>query len=203
VLRVVRVSMVLALVIGDMHIPHRAADLPTKFKELLVPGKIQHVICTGNLCSKDALDWLKGLCGGGTSALHVVEGDFDDDFTTLPQSKVVNIGDFRIGVTHGHAIVPWGDIEALKSVQRLMDVDVLVTGHTHAFAAYKVNGDKALIINPGSATGAFTPLRSDVKPSFVLMDIEGSRIVVYVYELLPGDELKVDKIVWNKDESTS
>ena len=110
--------MVLALVIGDMHIPHRAADLPTKFKELLVPGKIQHVICTGNLCSKDALDWLKGLCGGGTSALHVVEGDFDDDFTTLPQSKVVNIGDFRIGVTHGHAIVPWGDIEALKSVQR-------------------------------------------------------------------------------------
>lgn len=44
--------MVLVLCIGDLHIPHRAVDLPPKFKELLKPGKIHHVLCTGNLCSK-------------------------------------------------------------------------------------------------------------------------------------------------------
>ena len=44
--------MVLVLVLGDLHIPHRAADLPPKFKSMLVPGKIQHIICTGNLCIK-------------------------------------------------------------------------------------------------------------------------------------------------------
>lgn len=44
--------MVLVLALGDLHIPHRAPDLPAKFKSMLVPGKIQHVICTGNLCIK-------------------------------------------------------------------------------------------------------------------------------------------------------
>lgn len=44
--------MVLVLALGDMHIPHRAPDLPAKFKSMLVPGKIQHIICTGNLCIK-------------------------------------------------------------------------------------------------------------------------------------------------------
>ena len=34
----------LVLVIGDLHIPFRAHDLPAKFKKLLVPGKIQQVI---------------------------------------------------------------------------------------------------------------------------------------------------------------
>ena len=33
--------------------------------------------------------------------------------------------------------------------------DVLVTGHTHVFSAYEREGK--LYINPGSATGAFSP----------------------------------------------
>lgn len=45
-------EMVLVLALGDLHVPHRAADLPPKFKSMLVPGKIQHIICTGNLCIK-------------------------------------------------------------------------------------------------------------------------------------------------------
>ena len=45
-------EMVLVLALGDLHIPHRASDLPSKFKSMLVPGKIQHIICTGNLCIK-------------------------------------------------------------------------------------------------------------------------------------------------------
>ena len=44
--------MVLVLCIGDLHIPHRATDLPPKFKALLVPGKIAHILCPGNLCTE-------------------------------------------------------------------------------------------------------------------------------------------------------
>ena len=40
------------LCIGDLHIPHRATDLPAKFKALLVPGKIHHILCPGNLCTQ-------------------------------------------------------------------------------------------------------------------------------------------------------
>lgn len=42
----------LVLVIGDLHIPHRAPDLHEKFKALLVPGKIHHILCPGNLCTE-------------------------------------------------------------------------------------------------------------------------------------------------------
>lgn len=48
-------GMVLVLALGDLHIPHRAPDLPAKFKSMLVPGKIQHIICTGNLSIKVSL----------------------------------------------------------------------------------------------------------------------------------------------------
>lgn len=44
--------MVLVLCIGDLHVPHRAQDLPPKFKELLKPNKVDHILCCGNLCSK-------------------------------------------------------------------------------------------------------------------------------------------------------
>ena len=54
--------MVLVLCIGDMHIPHRVADLPPKFRSLLVPGKIQHVLCTGDVCVKETHDYLRSLC---------------------------------------------------------------------------------------------------------------------------------------------
>lgn len=47
--------MVLVLCIGDLHIPHRATDLPAKFKQLLVPGKIHHSLCPGNICTKVVL----------------------------------------------------------------------------------------------------------------------------------------------------
>ena len=64
----------LVLVIGDLHIPHRCDALPAKFKKLLVPGKIRHILCTGNLCARDTYEYLKSLAND----VHVVRGDFDD-----------------------------------------------------------------------------------------------------------------------------
>ena len=42
-----------ALIIGDIHIPQRAADIPEKFKDLLLPNKMQYVISPGNVGSKE------------------------------------------------------------------------------------------------------------------------------------------------------
>ena len=47
--------------------------------------------------------------------------------------QVLEIEEFRIGLCHGHQVVPWGDMEALAQVQRRLDVDILVSGHTHEF----------------------------------------------------------------------
>mmetsp|Transcript_21529 Transcript_21529/g.36934 ORF Transcript_21529/g.36934 Transcript_21529/m.36934 type:complete len:195 (-) Transcript_21529:567-1151(-) len=187
--------MVLVLLIGDLHIPHRVADLPPKFKSLLVPGKIQHIISTGNLCTKEVHDYLKSLAND----VHIVKGDFDE-MSSYPESKVVNIGQFKIGICHAHQIIPWGDPETLAHLQRQLDVDVLVTGHTHKFKAYEY--EKKFIINPGSATGAYSPLSKDIMPTFALMDIQGSLAVTYVYEL-HGDEVKIEKIEFAKATAAS
>lgn len=182
--------MVLVLALGDLHIPHRASDLPPKFKAMLVPGKIQHVLSPGNLCIKEVRDYLKTVCGD----VHVTKGEFDEE-AFYPDTKIVTIGSFKIGLCHGHQVIPWGDVESLAMLQRQLDVDILITGHTHQFKAYKHQGK--LLINPGSATGAYSALSTDSAPSFVLMDIDGPRVVVYVYEIVDGD-VKVDKIDFKK-----
>lgn len=52
------------------------------------------------------MDYLKSLA----SDVHVVRGDFDD-LASYPDQKIVNIGQYRIGILHGHQILPWGDLK--------------------------------------------------------------------------------------------
>eukprot|EP00694_Reclinomonas_americana_P005859 EC795433.1.p1 GENE.EC795433.1~~EC795433.1.p1 ORF type:complete len:189 (+),score=73.19 EC795433.1:22-588(+) len=188
--------MVFVLVIGDLHIPHRAADLPPTFKTMLVPGKIQHILCTGNVCTKEAFEYLKTIC----SDIHLARGDFGEKIReNVPEYDVVTLGGFKIGLIHGHQVVPWGDKEALAMWQRKLDVDVLVSGHTHEVRAYE--HEKKFYLNPGSATGAFSALRSEAEtvPSFILMDVQNTQIVTYVYQF--DKELVVRKKVFNKEEA--
>lgn len=70
--------------------------------------------------------------------------------------QVVQIGDFSIGLCHGHQVVPWGDPESLANLQRKLDVDILITGHTHKNDVYEY--EKKYIINPGSVSGAYSAL---------------------------------------------
>ncbi|XP_009472426.1 PREDICTED: vacuolar protein sorting-associated protein 29 [Nipponia nippon] len=180
----------LVLVLGDLHIPHRCNSLPAKFKKLLVPGKIQHILCTGNLCTKDTYDYLKTLAGD----VHVVRGDFDENLN-YPEQKVVTVGQFKIGLIHGHQVIPWGDMASLALLQRQFDVDILISGHTHKFEAFE--HENKFYINPGSATGAYHALENNIIPSFVLMDIQASTVVTYVYQLI-GDDVKVERIEYKK-----
>ncbi|XP_019354683.2 vacuolar protein sorting-associated protein 29 isoform X1 [Alligator mississippiensis] len=180
----------LVLVLGDLHIPHRCSSLPAKFKKLLVPGRIQHILCTGNLCTKESYDYLKTL----TADVHVVRGDFDENLN-YPDQKVVTVGQFKIGLIHGHQVIPWGDMGSLALLQRQLDVDILISGHTHKFEAFEY--ENKFYVNPGSATGAYNALEMNIIPSFVLMDIQASTIVTYVYQLA-GDEVKVERIEYKK-----
>eukprot|EP00891_Asterochloris_glomerata_P009817 jgi/Astpho2/9817/e_gw1.00149.170.1_t len=175
--------MVLVLCIGDLHIPHRATDLPLQFRKLLVPGKIHHTLCTGNIhwhCLQEIYDYLRTVC----SDLTVAKGEFDEDISH-PDSKVLKVGDFKLGLLHGHQVVPAGSKSRLGFIARQMDVDILVTGGTHEFKAERMEG--RLLINPGSATGACSVFNNNVVPSFVLMDINGSKAILYVYELKNGE----------------
>ncbi|KAK7030426.1 Vacuolar protein sorting-associated protein 29 [Paramarasmius palmivorus] len=210
--------MVLVLLIGDLHIPHRVHDLPVKFKKLLVPGKIQQILCTGNVCDKETYEYLRTI----SPDVHIVKGDYDEvlmihlfflsvrrrmcadvwvvlplQSSNFPLSLNVVHNPIKIGVIHGHQCVPIGDLDALSAIARQMDVDVLVSGHTHNVQA--IEYDNKFFVNPGSATGAWTGLfNGDPTPSFALMDIQGPVVVTYVYQLVEG-EVRVEKVEYRKE----
>lgn len=96
-----------------------------------------------------------------------------------------------------------------------MDVDILITGHTHKFEAFE--RDNKFFINPGSATGAFNALNrfvifqinvsflfhfffvilSSTTPSFVLMDIQQASLTLYVYQLV-NEKFTVERLEYRK-----
>lgn len=113
---------------------------------MLVPNKMQHVICTGNI-SREQFNELCELAPN----VHVAKGNFDDDETlALPEVKVVSVGEFRIGLIHGHQLMPSAVSQDAKSrMRRKLNVDILVSGHTHQ---NEVNlEDGYFHINPVSA----------------------------------------------------
>lgn len=137
----------LVLVLGDLHIPQRASKIPAAFQRMLVPNKMQHVICTGNLTQQEQYEQLRALAPN----VHVVAGDYDNEAeagtTTFPETRVVQVGAFRIGVVHGHQLIPWKSKEALARLQRKLNVDIIITGHTHQNEV-NVDEEEYVHINP-------------------------------------------------------
>ena len=165
----------LVLVVGDMFVPQRNPDISDQFKSILTPNKVQHVLCLGNIGNKESYDWLKSL----SNDFHSVKGDYDEG--DIPEKKSVQIGDFSIGLIHGHQIIPWDDLESLSNIQRSLGCDILLSGHTHK-TSIKVKENK-LYINPGSISGAFSPLIEETIPSFILMVLQGDEAIIYLYTL--------------------
>ena len=184
----------LVLVVGDMFVPQRSPDINEQFKSILIPNKLQHVLSLGNIGSRESYDWLKSL----SNDFHTVKGDFDEG--DIPEKKVVQIGEFKIGMIHGHQVLPWGDLDALTNVQRELGCDILVSGHTHQIDI-KVK-DKKFYINPGSISGAFSHLIADPNPSFVLMVLQGEDAIVYLYILNDkSQKFELSKIEFSKGAS--
>ena len=243
----------LVLLLGDLNLPYRtsASHIPEKFQRMLVPNKLQHVFCTGNL-GADPKRILNEVLKPLAPNVHVVSGDYDPVFSNssssssddcnndtvhFPDSKVLQIGPFRIGLIHGHQVVPWGDPASLSMIRRKLDVDILVYGNAHA-NAYDIhnyetsaftsssarqdgedNDDRSsnhhrrrgydvceyegfYHIYPGSMTGTGIAGTSS-PPSFILLSIQGNKVVAYCYELKKGlKEGEEDQVDVSKSEFT-
>eukprot|EP00985_Skeletonema_marinoi_P031535 scaffold37720_cov147-Skeletonema_marinoi.AAC.6 len=189
----------LVLLLGDHHLPSRTTSIPEQFQRMLVPHKMQHVICTGNIESPQEYERLRELVGGGSN-VHCVAGEYDfvqqqQQHQQLDDKKVIQLGQFRIGIIGGHQVVPWGDLSALAMIRRKMNVDVLVCGWRRKEGV--VEHDGGYYIFPGSITGAYSSHSPSTNPSFILLAVQGSNMVCYVYELKDG-EVDVSKIEFAK-----
>lgn len=130
-------------------------------KRMLVPNKMQHILCTGNIGSKREHEKLRELAPN----VHVVGGDYEFNQTlassaaaspygtssagnntmkysthtaapVFADTKVIQVGEFRIGILNGYQIIPHNHA-ALASMRRKLDVDILITGHTHKHEVVK------------------------------------------------------------------
>ncbi|KAH8590236.1 MJ0936 family phosphodiesterase [Bisporella sp. PMI_857] len=195
----------LVLVIGDLHIPDRALDIPAKFKKLLTPGKIGQTLCLGNLTDKATYEYLRSIAPD----LKIVKGRFDAEATSLPLSQVVTHGSLRIGFLEGFTMVAPNEMDLMVAEANKLDVDVLCWGGTHRFDAYDY--ENKFFVNPGSATGAFTTgwvgEDEQMVPSFCLMDVQGIGLTLYVYQLRKDangvESVNVEKITWTKQVGSS
>ena len=183
----------LVLVVGDMFVPQRAQDIDPQFKSILIPNKLQHVLSLGNIGSRESYDWLRSL----SNDYNGVKGDYDDG--DMQEKKTVTIGEFKIGMIHGHQVLPWGDAESLAGIARELDCDILISGNTHQIGVKVL--DNKLFINPGSISGAFSNLIADPSPSFILMVLTGVEAIIYLYVLNDRTQkFDVSKVEYRKGE---
>ena len=183
----------LVLVVGDMFVPQRAPDIDPQFKAILIPNKLQHVLSLGNIGSRESYDWLRSL----SNDFHGVKGDYDTG--DMPEKKLVTIGEFKIGMIHGHQVLPLGDTESLAGVARELDCDIFISGNTHQIGVKVL--DNKLFINPGSISGAFSNFVADPSPSFILMVLTGTEAIIYLYVLNDRTQkFEVNKVEYRKGE---
>jgi len=169
------------LIIGDTHIPSRAARLPPKIESHILNKKYSLILCTGDLVTRNVLRFFERL-----GDVRVVRGNMD--FLPLPEVEVVSLGNVKVGLIHGHQVYPRGNVSKLTKVAIELEVNVLVSGHTHVPLVKEVRAPsgKVYLLNPGSATGVWSGGGGSLIPSFMECVVTGSSLKVTCYELRTG-----------------
>ena len=130
-------------VISDTHIPHAASKLPDAIYSAFKDADL--ILHAGDLIEMPVLNELNKL-----AKTEAVYGNMDGPLIQklLPAKKIINVGDFKIGLAHGSG-APFNLINKLKN-EFQERVDVIVFGHSHS----PVNElrDGILFFNPGSPT---------------------------------------------------
>ena len=193
----------LLLILGDVHIPGRIGSVPEEIKKILDEnkGKFSRILCTGNYGTQETILWLKSLLPEGKKGnFNCVKSDFQESGVgegelggAFPESLVVKSNSFSIGLINGYQIVPWGDLSALNSLSKQLCCDILVSGFTHINGVYNYEGK--WLINPGTLTGAFSPLNNNPDPCFMTILTVGEEAVLYKYQYNLGSrQFEVTKI---------
>ena len=151
------------LILGDTHIPARADDLPSWVKEIVEEGW-DVILHTGDVEEGWVLEYLSHF-----GEVHVVRGNMDH--LRLPKFEVLDLVIGRVLLVHGHQAHPRGNVDQLLSLARSAGANILVSGHTHRYVLERYEG--VLLINPGTATGAWGGSYEGGEESVVTYDGRG------------------------------
>jgi putative phosphoesterase len=138
-------------VLSDTHVPAAAPSLPTGVLEAF--RGVDLILHAGDIGALSVLDQLRVL-----APVEAVAGNVDgpDVQAVLPRRRVLSLGRFVVGLTHGKYRL---DEQQEMVRKEFGTVDLIVYGHSHRPFWGKV-GD-VLLLNPGSPTdNRHTPYHS-------------------------------------------
>jgi putative phosphoesterase len=177
------------LLIGDTHIPERATRIPERLLEIISDGAPWDIVVfTGDLTGREVYDWVRGL----GEKVYVVRGNMD--YLPLPDKAVFRVGGLRIGVHHGHGVYPRGDTDGLSRIASSMGADILFTGHTHSPFIKTSRDGRILLVNPGSLTGVWGGGGGSMRPSMMIVEVNGEELLIRHVELNSSWEEKTVRI---------
>jgi len=131
-------------VLSDTHI-HSLEEIPQRIIESL--STVDLIIHAGDFTTIEVLNGLKQL-----GEVKAVQGNMDSDeiINILPTKDVIELGNKKIGITHG-----WGSPWRIEHrVRKLFDqVDIIIYGHSHQSQKRVI--DNTLFFNPGKAANSF------------------------------------------------
>lgn len=129
--------------ISDTHIPDRMRELPEKVFEAF--KDVEMILHAGDVTSQEVIEKLEEI-----APVTAIQGNTDRIVgLDLPKTAVVEAEELKIGVIHGE-VYPRADTQQLHYLAKQLDVDILVSGHSHQPKVEKV--EDVLLINPGSPT---------------------------------------------------
>jgi hypothetical protein len=150
-------------VLADTHV-NKLDQLPKKIIDAL--STVDLIIHAGDFTDIQLLKELRQL-----REVKAVQGNMDsiELRTILPVKEIVDIGNKRIGITHGSGR-SWGIEERVRRMFESDRIDIIVYGHSHESQNKVI--DNILFFNPGKARDSFGILAIDEE---VKGEIIGSR----------------------------
>lgn len=143
------------LIVSDTH---RKND--NYLNVLQMEGKLDMVIHLGDVEGSEYTIQEAADC-----PVEMIAGN-NDFFSDFPSEKTLQIGRYRVMITHGHRYYIGMGNEMLKSEAVARGVDIVMYGHTHK---PMIEISSSLVtLNPGSLS---YPRQENRKPSYIIMTI--------------------------------
>ena len=108
-------------------------------------------------------DYIEAAAGCPT---YIVSGN-NDFFSDLPREITLDIGSYKVWVTHGHNYYVSMGNETIKKEAIDRGVDIVLYGHTHR-PVIDIDDD-IIAVNPGSLS---YPRQEGRQPSYAIMEID-------------------------------
>ena len=105
--------------------------------------------------------------------VYIVAGN-NDFFSDLPSEIVVQIGKYRVFMTHGHGYYVSAHTKRLKEAARSRQADIVVYGHTHRPDIDAT--EDVIAVNPGSLS---YPRQEGRRGTYIIMEINENNDVKF------------------------